>query len=1344
MHYQVYHKFILNQIDIGKNYLDISVSFHKIRNVSLLTMVSFAVQIIALLTNPLGENLENDQKTQHGANLTDQDQKARHIKFYFCDKKTLGIICAFFQRAILLPPSERKDSDTTVIDLTLLLVSNLLRIPDQISMGAAMGISSNQHLRNLHINFVMELEKSKLLDTILFLMKITTTKVNKQHQVWNLRAIELLRLLFGEEDPIFLIIQPSLMDEESQKNISHPALPASIKSFDQIVKEEKSNKLKLKQHIAMSGRHPRFGGTFLVTDKSGKAKGSFHSITNQVDTEVRVQKSAQLLDPNTRAKTYRPRRKKTGISLGMKSSNCENDRQRRIYSLESRNLFCSIALTVIEYLFGSLVKRIQYEMDHHSMNLIQVDFENYLWFHSFFTSFYYYFQSCSLHDKSLSSLTSKSIQNIEDKLNSLKTLLAADENGILAQKKFNSSRKSKKLDGEFHDEEDSESEDEDFDFNDDKENLPSLNTTLIEKNTKNSFEESDSMDLDDLMDQAAKSDSEDESDNDITETETETETENRNLSLLGDGNSISSKLDDSTLEELLQPDEPSIPISSTNLRNKVQDDDEDDDNDAMDIDEQPNTCDDPPPASLCLNFTDEEFDNQTQQTCDSTQVPASLQLHFDDMDTSDSLVPSNSNESMKQDNISLQLQVNETPSLQPNTQETSEVSVPTQEPASLQLQVNPTQEASVPTQSTQEPASLQLQLNPTQNASLEFNETQELQDSTEDNENAQVPVTSEPESSATQITQEAADTFQSQDNETNSIQSNAQEPETPEVSVPTQSTQEPASLQLQLNPTQDASLEFNETQELQENTEDNGNTQVTPITRITVGNLPKKQPIVVKKAPSILAFCKPVTKTPVHQENIDNVVENPSKVQEEGNFGILSKETPASLQLQFDSMSIQINNFDESKKYDNDVIPDEVASDIDSVKHNDSSMYAENDERKEFLSYENSTIHSESEEEDLSDSEYERQYEETKQSNTKLWWEIMEKDEEKETENSKEKTNNLQEIKQSVQKNCLLFVTRRIINYIDEKQYSGLETSISCLRSQLLMLDNMYQSKDKSQKLDASKIIREIFYDRERYYIYLLPSLLRDYHPNHISLNSPYLAHLLECIHITIRLMNKLNEESVIFTLPKSLRQIDEEEIDFDEKDDKKSSGDQIVFEIPEYTKLFIHPNCIHNLCFLLDTYHTNSFNINHFLAKFFFIICTDHQSEFVFYRLSVFRVMERFLHDPRTLKDKRFAELRQVCSWIVRRFHDCSKKSPYFFMAILFASNIRQWKIYLNAFGDKNFNIDDEEDYEFQENDDHDDNLDSLQIQDPLQKQRNHHPSSSLTQNDKFYEQNIVVNNFY
>lgn len=184
-----------------------------------------AVKILVLLTSPVATRTTEDDdpdkpKTTELDYKAEQERRARAIKVTIINREILGVLCSFFQKSVLLAAKERASHDLAYIDLTLALVINLLKVPDQHPTGSDVGMSSNQHLQRVQLDFVIMLEQAKLFETLLALTKQTTLTPSKQNRMWNLRLMEVFTLLFGNQDPLQIVIQPS--------SELHPALPTSL------------------------------------------------------------------------------------------------------------------------------------------------------------------------------------------------------------------------------------------------------------------------------------------------------------------------------------------------------------------------------------------------------------------------------------------------------------------------------------------------------------------------------------------------------------------------------------------------------------------------------------------------------------------------------------------------------------------------------------------------------------------------------------------------------------------------------------------------------------------------------------------------------------------------------------------------------------------------------------------------------------------------------------------------------------------------------------------------------------------------------------------------------------
>ena len=153
----------------------------------------------------------------------ENQNRVRRIKNDLCDNEVLCILCAFFQRSILIANSDRDKNDHTIIDLTINLLCNLLKIPDIAPIGYSAGMTSTQNFQQLHLRFIESLDSVKLIDAVIYFTKNVFKHLSKKEKIIRMRLLEFIALLFVNQDPLTLIYDPS-----TSKNKSHPALPANI------------------------------------------------------------------------------------------------------------------------------------------------------------------------------------------------------------------------------------------------------------------------------------------------------------------------------------------------------------------------------------------------------------------------------------------------------------------------------------------------------------------------------------------------------------------------------------------------------------------------------------------------------------------------------------------------------------------------------------------------------------------------------------------------------------------------------------------------------------------------------------------------------------------------------------------------------------------------------------------------------------------------------------------------------------------------------------------------------------------------------------------------------------
>ena len=195
---------------------------------------------------------------------------------------------------------------------------------------------------------------------------------------------------------------------------------------------------------------------------------------------------------------------------------------------------------------------------------------------------------------------------------------------------------------------------------------------------------------------------------------------------------------------------------------------------------------------------------------------------------------------------------------------------------------------------------------------------------------------------------------------------------------------------------------------------------------------------------------------------------------------------------------------------------------------------------------------------------------------------------------------------------------------------------------------------------------------------------------------------LLECTHHTMKLMELISQKSVIITLIKQSKRNVAVEADDDREAVSIDTREQSIFILETYIRSFAHPKIVNNLLFIFAKYSENSKNMNHFLAKLMYRICFEPRVEHIFFKLNVFRQLQKFLSDPiaNTINCK---ELKDMAVYITRQFHAKAMAEPVLFVEILLGNTLRDWKRLFDYQKDENeleellHGKSDEEDEDFQ-----------------------------------------------
>ncbi len=269
-----------------------------------------------------------------------------------------------------------------------------------------------------------------------------------------------------------------------------------------------------------------------------------------------------------------------------------------------------------------------------------------------------------------------------------------------------------------------------------------------------------------------------------------------------------------------------------------------------------------------------------------------------------------------------------------------------------------------------------------------------------------------------------------------------------------------------------------------------------------------------------------------------------------------------------------------------------------------------------------------------------------------------------------------------------VFMFNLVLNSTDEfyehKKPAALAQTVALYTEMIHTLHIMYDSKDSTERMMALGLMDRLFYATEP--LDRLPRLLSRWSPGVFS--REYLCDLVECLHVTWKLLDSNAERCVQFLSsdgehkkrPKHAVEkmnLTASEFDKDHYFVRKFVSNQIVFM---YTKL-------------LSQYDVNAAHINcHIIAYFirlskFSIVHGngDDDAEFddalgknelatkqstmepMLYNIGLFTVLDRILNDP-TIRDKEdFAGLLMFASSFMKRFARAAEINPMLYVEALF-----------------------------------------------------------------------------
>ena len=756
-------------------------------------------------------------------------------------------------------------------------------------------------------------------------------------------------------------------------------------------------------HVAIAGRHPRFGGTYVIRNKDGSMVGSVPTLVQQVENQVRFQPSSLVLE-NVNVAVGKTKRK--SVKLEAAVENPTNQTKARVYTKLKREMkitLCSLALTVIQELYSSILNSIQYEIDHALMNdyITEDDFQNFLYFQSFFTSFFYHYLLNKNYDPIFQEIKPKSYEMIEGKLQCVKSLLMAYKKPK-PQKKDRKAKKQENNDLENPLDQLEAQLDQIGSEKRDESDKKSEKSSSSESESSDETDSENSLDLDDLIekikalspDPSPKKDS-------ATLASLEASSPMKISPVPPPKEGILDELDELEREfdEIAKEEEEEEELMVL----------EGDDDAPLPANTEPSHdhSQDMPSLPESISFREPESAFEPESSCclvlDGTQEPPpSLLLEFDE--------------------------AVEDPTPQPNIQNvgnqgTCEKEASLAEPPATQFDISFAPEEEGAEQSKEHIENM----GPISDAVLVEKEEPPTQ----------FDISFEPEGEIAEQSKEVG---------IHEIESKA----TTAVAGDSETIAEPPSSLFDIS--------FPENAEEEEEGEKKEETHETE----QVQEDKKEEDQEMEDRDSI--------KDQKKNTEADMNVQSAEKIQE--------NEQPSTL---FDIA------FDADQ-------PPTLEADLNEENR---SKEEKNNEVNPLMPFFSDEIEEEAQE---SYSEKQRKVQSNKTRHFDKWWEFMTEKEESENVTDHQRLNQaFYDIEKSISKERFLFVCQQIANYFEEKKWKGLPGAVRCLRNLLLILVSLFFSKSASKQKQAETLFRELLFDGERYYFYVLPKLLKIYNSNQFA-----------------------------------------------------------------------------------------------------------------------------------------------------------------------------------------------------------------------------------------------------
>ncbi|KAI9346962.1 timeless protein-domain-containing protein [Obelidium mucronatum] len=271
----------------------------------------------------------------------------------------------------------------------------------------------------------------------------------------------------------------------------------------------------------------------------------------------------------------------------------------------------------------------------------------------------------------------------------------------------------------------------------------------------------------------------------------------------------------------------------------------------------------------------------------------------------------------------------------------------------------------------------------------------------------------------------------------------------------------------------------------------------------------------------------------------------------------------------------------------------------------------------------------------------------------------------------------------------MMFVTKRMQIYLEEKNWSELQSSLECLKQMLITLNAMAVCGNEEFQDASNNIQNNLYY--EAYIIEAIAHLCKSYKDQSFG----YLKNLVETVHIFLKMLEKFSKSKAFMVVRRKKRQqkaksstskkgltaeetsvalpANEEEEDggFQDENYVKRQCTEHEFQFGKIEMDFAYENVVHTYVQLLQGYHELEPKYLHYATTLLHRVFIKAKMEPLLYKLSTLELFNRIILDEKTMEpSKEFKELKEFIRYVVKKFVAKAKEYPLLFVEVLFPKN--------------------------------------------------------------------------